>query len=984
MSVSRLLEFAPGQKYVYEYSARLLTGIPELADQYSGFEMTADLVLQARGSPDQVDLRLANVKVGKTNDAVSGNYEEDIDMVHRWNKEYQRELTKPIRFSHQNGKVNSFTAERSEPDWSLNIKKSILSLFNLNLTPQKIIRAPHGNLVAKPLDAADLTYYGVYERGMGGICETVYEIDQVPNPEDPHPEQAFVLNVTKTRNYENCLTEPTLVKENFDLRGCPAVCRKEKSFAAVKGYHPVPDAVNDVYASGCPCGSEPEASPVDQYNFVKYNISLVGSVPIIQGLLSEGKIVYNTFGDKIMVVTHQNATLSHLEPARQVAMTAFTNPKTHQELAFRIPKPTIPAGPKAAQDIPYLALFGQPDVPELAKNLPLLFDNLAAEIVAGEPSASKDSMHRVIQIVNTLSAMPAEALESLFKEIAQEGREEDANPKQQIIRKLFLDALALAGSNNAAQFAKQLIVSNLVSTQEAKQLVEAIPQNMYLPDVETIDAFLELATNPRVANRRHLKASVAIAFGKMVREGCVKAQRQPGDLPDENALPHDKRNAAAQRVIAAAGGEPRVRAVVQAQSEARRNKRSAPWEAAFTQTVCQQQDIERYVRAAAQQIEAANTFSDKLIAIEMLAHMAVPEALQALEPYVTGSASAHQAPGYPIEEEHDYDEERNFVRTNAIYALSHIAEEAPKQVLPLVLPVFRDVNEPYELRIAAFTILMLSDPETQILESIASELHRENNKQVTSFVVSAFENIANLTTPCFKSVADSADDASDSAPNAKLGMQYSKMLAKDYFDEERDFGLFGFADWTANNVSKVPRAGYVALGQTNGPFHDKIFEIGFQQKGMEQILKRIVGHKGLLNDMLEGLNAKNERRLNKRNTDSVDQALQALKAKLNFKPRTDDDAKASIFVKLFERTSYYTLDDAHLKELIDEAEDTLKDWAQAIIDGYTGHFVKLLMPASLYKVVPSEMGLPIVISQKHPMILSLKVDNAKLDLTCKF
>lgn len=38
--------FTPGQTYVYEYSGRLLTGVPQLADQYSGFEIIADLILQ--------------------------------------------------------------------------------------------------------------------------------------------------------------------------------------------------------------------------------------------------------------------------------------------------------------------------------------------------------------------------------------------------------------------------------------------------------------------------------------------------------------------------------------------------------------------------------------------------------------------------------------------------------------------------------------------------------------------------------------------------------------------------------------------------------------------------------------------------------------------------------------------------------------------------------------------------------------------------
>lgn len=243
-------------------------------------------------------------------------------------------------------------------------------------------------------------------------------------------------------------------------------------------------------------------------------------------------------------------------------------------------------------------------------------------------------------------------------------------------------------------------------------------------------------------------------------------------------------------------------------------------------------------------------------------------------------------------------------------------------MLPLVLPVFRDQSETYETRIAAFTILMLADPETQILESIAAELHRENNKQVTSFVLSAFKTVANLTTPCFKSAAESAKEAYDFAPKHELGMQYSKMLAKDYFDEERQFGLFSFTEWVANNQSAVPRAAYVSVGQTNGPFHDELLQLGFTQKGMEAILKRIVGKKGLLKDMLENLNAKTERRLNrnKRNTDSVEQALQALKTKLNFKPRHDEDPKATIFFKLFERTSYYALDDAHLKMLIDQGK----------------------------------------------------------------
>jgi hypothetical protein len=106
--------------------------------------------------------------------------------------------------------------------------------------------------------------------------------------------------VTKTRNYANCLTEPTIVNDNYDVRGCPWVCRKEKSFFAVPGYYPTPDAVTDPYMSGCPCGKEPHESPVDSFNYVKYNISLAQPDPTIEQIYSEGKTSYKNNGDEII------------------------------------------------------------------------------------------------------------------------------------------------------------------------------------------------------------------------------------------------------------------------------------------------------------------------------------------------------------------------------------------------------------------------------------------------------------------------------------------------------------------------------------------------------------------------------------------------------------------------------------------------------------------------------------------------------------
>jgi len=973
------VRLTPGQTYIYDYSSRLLSGVPALADQFAGLEIEAQLILQAV-SDSVVAMKLTSIQVGKHNGAIQSN--GDAVMDHQLNAQYERELTKPVRFVYTDGKVKAFEADQSEPEWSLNMKKAILSLLNVNLEPKKIIKSPKNNQIQRP--DHELTVYPVYEEGIGGICETVYEITNMPDPKNPEPEQAFVLNVTKTRNYDNCLTEPSIVNDNYDVRGCPWVCRKEKSFAAVAGYYPTPDAVTDPYMSGCPCGYEPHESPVDAFNFVKYNISLQNSVPVIESVYSEGKIAYKTNGDELLIITQQNLTLIASANRPNIQIPAILRPVRHQELSFRLPKPQLPAGYKLPLDIPYYHLFGAPNVDELKNLIPEILDSLASDIVAGDIASSKDSMQKSVQVVNALAVLPQQTLKELFESIAQKGQSLRATPKEQVIRKLFLDSLPLAGSNHAALFIKDLIQKDKVTTFEAKELVEAVPQNLFLIDTETMDAYLELFQSPKVQQRRHLAASTGIAFGKMVKEACVKRQQTPGDIPDGNVVPHAKRNQNAQLVIQNSQNPQRVTVQQIKTSISGRMKRSAEWEESFSQDVCAEQDVAKYVQIIGRLLDQANTFHQKVTLIETLAHMAVPQVLPILEPYISGSISPAKCPGYVTEKKWQEPEECQFLRQIVIYSLSHVTEYYPKQVLPLVLPVYADISAPYEVRIAAFTTAMFADPEKQVLDRIASELYRENNRQVRSFVYSALQTIGNITIPCFQKTAQYASEAYEHAPESEFGFQYSKMIGDGFYDQKKDFGLYAIGEWVSSNVSRVPRSAYFSVGQSSGPFQDELLQIGFNAKGMESLIERALEPNGIIADMFEGMHGKSkDRRVTKRNADSAQQALEALKSRLNLEMRSDDEPKATVFFKLFDRTSYYPLDKHYIHQLIDGMEDSLKDIAQALLQGQSYHYVKLVMPSQLYKVLPSELGLPVVITHRHPTIVSIKIDQAKLQMAAE-
>ena len=132
-----------------------------MGDQFSGFEIKGDLILQALGD-SVVAMKLSSITVGKHNGPVGNDFPQgEVTMDHQMNAQYQKELTKPIRFVYSEGKVKAFEADQSEPEWSLNMKKAILSLLNVNLQPKKIIKSPKTNQINRP--DVELTVYPVYE-----------------------------------------------------------------------------------------------------------------------------------------------------------------------------------------------------------------------------------------------------------------------------------------------------------------------------------------------------------------------------------------------------------------------------------------------------------------------------------------------------------------------------------------------------------------------------------------------------------------------------------------------------------------------------------------------------------------------------------------------------------------------------------------------------------------------------------------------------
>lgn len=187
---------------------------------------------------------------------------------------------------------------------------------------------------------------------------------------------------------------------------------------------------------------------------------------------------------------------------------------------------------------------------------------------------------------------------------------------------------------------------------------------------------------------------------------------------------------------------------------------------------------------------------------------------------------------------------------------------------------------------------------------------------------------------------------------------YSTYKSGDFYDQKRSSGMWYAAELINSRVTPIPRAGYLALAQISSPFHDELLEIGFEAKGLERIAKRIIGSNGLIARLFQA-----KQQQSQQSQESLDDARNS---------QLQESAKFNLFVKMFEQTSIYPLDE----EMINQYVDQVENWARQVISqGFSGTFVKVLMPSTISKVSASEIGLPVVVAHKRPLIVALKIKN---------
>jgi len=756
--------------------------------------------------------------------------------------------------------------------------------------------------------------YTRFEEGLTGTCQTTYDILS-----DQTEEHHF--NFTKTVNHMQCLDGETgrFIRNGHDSRGCQDVCpdhMPEKLNA-----HMEPDMGNWKTSEGCPVDFHPKQDLVEAFTTFNYNMTFEGQGVKLHQAQAMDKKILPLRKQQIKTTSLIQIRLAGERQGQTWETSKAT--KAYNTLSFRFPEEKT-----MKYDAEYLTLFGKIDRRELINQIIPMVKSLGDVIVSEDIQLKGRTGDKIIQLTMAISALNKHDIVELWTKLGRIG--ENPTEKQHVERQVILDVIGLSGTNYAAEFILDLIKNNELSTLETVPALETFQNGLIKPTTKIMDGLLEMCTRdyaPEQEGKRLVFSTACITLAELVR-GRVEERKY-------NGLEHE--------------------------------------------TEEHRFDIKKYIQVIKKELHEAKEFHEQVVYLQTLARFAHPEAIQALIPYVYGERSViAQIEKMNRHDEHEDDSEYlHFIRQVAIYSLHHSVKEHGPAIQPIVQAIYFNREQPYEHRIAALSVLLATQPTEATFGRIVLELPNEDDKEVASFTYSALRSLANTTIPCMQQTARRVRNVLGGLPQMSFGAQYSKWFAHTKYDQLINLGLKGQFEVAHSNVSAIPRALYAGFTANKGPLVSTVGEFGFVLKGFENLDKLIFNNGGMQQIVEKVINRVRRNAQHFSGEASVEKMLDQLEQTMDF--NTDENReefRAVLTGSILGNNKVLPVD----KEFMTKVAKKIGEKVFKILrseESKSYRYVRILMPRTFVEVAPGVNGLPVVLSNRHPMIVSISVKDLK-------
>uniref|UniRef100_A0AB38ZLB6 Vitellogenin n=1 Tax=Amblyseius orientalis TaxID=911335 RepID=A0AB38ZLB6_9ACAR len=951
-----------GQSTVYGVRGAVTVGAQSLTGEKTALEYNGTLALEQVREGEYL-AKFTQFTVGKydkinrdINDEAFGDLkpeEQRLVKALREQGQYEHEMQRPVKFYMKEGKVVRVEAAKEHQQWSLNIFRGVFTLLQ--------------NQVGKPSTLAVPTVEYKYEDGITGNCKVQYEI--LSQPEEQYSHNGEVYNMTKTVDYKDCLGRPVYHHLKDVHRGCAGVCDNHKPENFLAKYEEEQTDYELKPTPGCPVNQQFHDSLITVTNVAKYNVS--------GGLLEEARTestdLYRLFGGEIQVFTRLQLRLRNTQGPK---IEEPQNGQTYTTLQQR-----LPAQEESELDIPIYALMKEhskhQQYPQYFKKH---FEAVIGELRQihqrqqqqqqqgqkhGHEQQTFDSPAYMIELIQAVSGMTEEELRQTIPQAVRNQQPSTLSEEDQLRRQLWIELIGKAGSKTAVKIAAEFIKNKTFTPSEVRRVLQDIAGFESYPDTDMIEQVLALCTQQGGLTPTG-KATACVAAGKIISKGCdskVFQQSQKQQKQKKEQQQHQQQqqqsNGKYQSISRSETTEP----------ESEEYEMTMGRLAIKPQLRCTPEKLQQYVGRLSQALRQSTNFKQVVAYINGLSKIQKPEVLRTLIGYVNGTApNMHQI--------HDQGEHQGesveFIRRVAIVSLRDIAEKYPKEVNPIVRIIYQNTTEKVQTRLVAFDIWMNTQPAQWEVEKVMWVANKDNSLELTHYVYTALKTAMYAKEPCYQLLAQRIRAAWTQIRPFDSGMKYSQFRSKSYYNPAEDFGMRGIWKVITSNTTVLPAFTQAKLEQNQGPYKKFLFGAKLLVKGGDKIWDELTGKDGLLERIAHAINGQVKTGERQKQTQ---QLLKDIAEGMEFKNYEEETPKAVLFWRLFSGEAVIPIDAEYVKELKQELLQTVTKFGK---EGVSGHYMRVLVPTKAFHVEPSTMGLPIVHSTVHPIIISVRYENVKL------
>merc|ERR1711973_990167 len=493
--------FSPGQEYVYSYTGRILTGIPQIDSTFAGMSMEGEVYVQAT-SQNTVKMMMKNVKFGTFNEHLSGSTQQPtnwrnvkVESSTPLTSQYKQYMESPVEFSVEQGQFSTMKVSSEEPHWSVNFKKALVANLKVQQPRQSAQteerRNPRFWYVQQQQDSQEHYYWTVMEEGIEGKCENTYHVSELPQyMAQEYEEGMFNSQVCQGKKYFQVLRNRDITK-----------CQDSVIFLSSKGH------------KNCLVGN------CDSENTKQTQTRLFGcgnSVNDFQltGMINEGEMRQNVIAfnaEQVVTGTKQVLKLQRVQQISQ-QIPEVQSPRTCHDLTYEYPQVNRQSVNSRQEMREIMKSYMQQPrslafIPEITEKLSTeesksqiiqRLQQIAQEIEDVENFAQKEIPSQLRNIKTVISIMKTEDIKQIFQSIQSLSCTQQ---QKQTIRNLFIDIVRNAGTPSTVMFLKEMIEQEQLTEVESYMVIATLNHYMKAPSEELIQQVFQLIKSQAVQKR---------------------------------------------------------------------------------------------------------------------------------------------------------------------------------------------------------------------------------------------------------------------------------------------------------------------------------------------------------------------------------------------------------------------------------------------------------------------------------------------------